>query len=69
MKVNGVFPDAVQMSKGPDPYSPPTGNGIIYQRPQGKGWRAPNPGHRNPVFIKFMVRFLQKCATPYFENY
>ena len=56
------------MSKGPDPYSPPTGNGIRDQRPQGKGWQAPNPEHRHPVFIKFMARFLKKYATPYFAK-
>ena len=27
-----------------------------------------NPEHRHPVLIKFMARFLQKYATPYFAK-
>ena len=38
------------------------------QNPQGKRWQAQNPEHRHPVLIKFMARFLQKYATPYFEK-
>ena len=67
MQANGFF-SAVQMPKVPEPYSPPTGNLIRYQKPQVKVWQAPNPEHRHPVFIEFMVRFLQKYATHYFAK-
>ena len=59
---------AVQMPKGLDPYSPPTENGIRYQKPQGKGWQVSNPEHCHPVSIKFKARYLQKYATPYFSK-
>ena len=68
MQANGVFSGAVQIPKGPDPYSSPTVNGIIDQKPQGKGWQAPNPEHCHSVFIKFMARFLQTYSTPYFAK-
>ena len=67
MQENGFF-GAVQMPKGPDPYLPPTKNGIRYQKSQGKGWQVPNPENCHPVFIKFMARFLQKYARPYFAK-
>ena len=62
------FWGAVQMPKGPDPYLPPNVNIMIYQKPQGKRWQAPNSEHRHPVFIKSIARFLQKYATPYFAK-
>ena len=45
-----VFFSAVKMPKGPEPYLPPTGNLIRYQKPQGKVWQTPNPEHWMAVF-------------------
>ena len=36
------------------------------QSSQGKGWQAQDPKHRHPGLIKFMAKFRQKIATPYF---
>ena len=36
------------------------------QTTQGRVWQAPSPEHFHLVFIKFMAKFLQKFATPYF---
>ena len=66
MQANRVFPSAFQMPTGLDPYSKQARNGTKDQNPQGKGCQAQNPEHRHPVPIKFMARFLQKYATPYF---
>ena len=68
MLANGVFSDAVPMPKGSYPYSPPNGNGTRDKIPNSKGWQLPNPEHRHIVFIKFMAKFLQKYATPYFTK-
>ena len=69
MQEHGVLPGAVQMTTGPKPYSPPAGDRTRYKTPQGKGWQAPNPEHRHLMFIKFMVRLLQKYPTPFFQKY
>ena len=62
------FSGAIQMPKGPNPYSTQSVNETIDQTQQGKGWQAPNPEHRHPVIIKFMARLLQKYATPNFAK-
>ena len=62
------FSGAVQMPMGPDPYSTLSGNINRDQTPQGKVWQAPNPEYRHILFIKFMARFLQKYAAPYFSK-
>ena len=56
MQANGVFPGAVQIPTGLDPYSTQSRKGIKYQNPQGKVWQAPKPEHRHPVLIKFMAK-------------
>ena len=61
-----VFPGTVQRPKGLDPYSKQARKEI--QNTQGKGWQVQNTEHRHPVLIKFMARFLQKYATPYFAK-
>ena len=66
MQANGFFPGSVQRPTGLDPYPTQAKKGI--KNPQGKGWQAKNPEHRHPVLIKFMARFLQKYATPYFAK-
>ena len=68
MQVNGVFTGAVQIPKVPDPYSTQAENGTTDQTPQWKGCQAPRPEHCHPVLIKFISRFLQKYATPYFKK-
>ena len=60
------FPGTAQRPTSLYPYS--TQARKVIQNPQGKKWQAQNLEHRHPVLIKFMARFLQKYATPYFAK-
>ena len=66
MQANGVLSGTVQRPTILDPYSTQSRKGI--QNSQEKGWQEQNPEHRHLVLIKFMAKFLQKYATPYFEK-
>ena len=66
MQANGVLSGTVQRPTSLDPYSTQSRKGI--QNSQEKGWQEQNPEHRHLVLIKFMAKFLQKYATPYFEK-
>ena len=66
MQATGFLPRNVQRPTNLDPYSTQARKGM--QNSKGEGWQAQNLEHGHPVLVKFMEKFLQKYATPYFEK-